>query len=180
MRGSSITKTRNECDNRRAPAAFSFAAYLSGWHDMQEQITDDRTRARRLLHISQEVIKLKLRVDEEFSRCPTFFNESCLQPSSLSELKQRISHEFNRERDYRQVSHACERLIRSASLAFLLSPLRTEIGFAPCRYSSRGRTSKRISHGASRWSIIIERRRISRQQPSHARTTRAQVGNSDF
>jgi hypothetical protein len=80
-----------------------FSAYLSGWHDMQQQITDDRTRARHLLHISQEIIKLKLRLDDEISRINPFLNPSWFDNSSLSELKHRIYYEIELDKENRQV-----------------------------------------------------------------------------
>jgi hypothetical protein len=70
---------------------------------MQQQVNDDRTRARHLLHISQEIIKLKLRLEEELSHINTSFNHSWFDKNSLNELKHRIYYEIELEKENRQV-----------------------------------------------------------------------------
>lgn len=83
---------------------FFLLAYLFDWHAMQEQVNDDRIRTRHLLHISQEIIKLKLHIDNEFSNINTSFNHSWFEKhSSLNNLKQRIYYEFDLEKENRQV-----------------------------------------------------------------------------
>ena len=64
----------------------------------------DRTRARHLLHISQEIIRLKLRLDDEHSLVERLFDFSC-SPSRLSliDLKQQIFHRMNLNHQHRQV-----------------------------------------------------------------------------
>ncbi|CAF4736425.1 unnamed protein product [Rotaria socialis] len=78
--------------------------YLSGWHDMQQQVNDDRIRARQLLYISQEITKLKLRLDEELSRIDSIHNRDhpWLDENSLVELMRRINYEIESEQDSRQ------------------------------------------------------------------------------
>jgi hypothetical protein len=68
---------------------------------MQQQILDDRTRARHLLHISQEIIKLKLRLDDESTHINTSFHSSWFENNSLNDLKHRIYYEFQLEKDNR-------------------------------------------------------------------------------
>jgi hypothetical protein len=70
---------------------------------MQQQVNDDRTRTRHLLHISQEIIKLKLHLDDELSHINTSLNHSWFENNSLNELKHRIYYEFNSEKENRQV-----------------------------------------------------------------------------
>ncbi len=69
---------------------------------MQQQILDDRTRARHLLHLSQEIIKLRLRLDDEFGNINTSFNPSWFENDSLNNIKHRIYYEFDMEKDTRQ------------------------------------------------------------------------------
>ncbi|UJR37883.1 hypothetical protein I4U23_030573 [Adineta vaga] len=78
--------------------------YLSGWHDMRQQVNDDRIQARQLLYISQEIIKLKLRLDEELSRINSACNHQhpWLNDSSLIEIMRRINYEIESEKDSRQ------------------------------------------------------------------------------
>ncbi|CAF1005308.1 unnamed protein product [Rotaria sordida] len=76
--------------------------YLSDWHDMRQQVNSDRKRARHLLHISQEIIKLKLRLDEELSHINTTFNPSWFDNNSLNQLKDQISYEIDLEKENRQ------------------------------------------------------------------------------
>ncbi len=78
---------------------------MSGWHDMRQQVNDDRIRARQLLYISQEIIKLKLRLDEEISRIDSIHNHNhpWLDESSLIELMRRINYEIESEKESRQV-----------------------------------------------------------------------------
>lgn len=83
----------------------SLLAYLSGWHDMRQQVNDDRIRARQLLYISQEIIKVKLRLDEELAHFDSIhhFNHPWLDDTSLIELMRRINYEIESEKDSRQV-----------------------------------------------------------------------------
>jgi len=65
---------------------------------MQNQVEEDRTRARNLLHLSQEIIRLKLKFENEFSSFNN--NEFSLETiSNLRQLKQRIVEDFDIERD---------------------------------------------------------------------------------
>ena len=68
---------------------------------MQQQILDDRTRARHLLHLSQEIIKLRLRLDDEFGNINTSFHPSWFENDSLNNIKHRIYYEFDLEKDMR-------------------------------------------------------------------------------
>ncbi|CAF4008912.1 unnamed protein product [Rotaria sordida] len=79
-------------------------AYLSDWHDMRQQVNDDRIRARQLLYISQEIIKLKIRLDEELSHIDSIYNRQhpWLDENSLIELMRRINYELESEEDSRQ------------------------------------------------------------------------------
>jgi hypothetical protein len=63
---------------------------------MQEHVQDDRIRARHLLHISQEIIKLKLRLDDEFSHLNLSLHSSSFDKKSLNELKQQITYEYEK------------------------------------------------------------------------------------
>ncbi|CAF1273357.1 unnamed protein product [Rotaria sp. Silwood1] len=78
--------------------------YLSDWHDMRQQVNDDRIRARQLLYISQEIIKLKIRLDEELSHIDSIYNRQhpWLDENSLIELIRRINYEIESEQDSRQ------------------------------------------------------------------------------
>ncbi|CAF4268512.1 unnamed protein product, partial [Rotaria sp. Silwood2] len=78
--------------------------YLSDWHDMRQQVNDDRIRARQLLYISQEIIKLKIRLDEELSHIDSIYNRQhlWLDENSLIELMRRINYEIESEQDSRQ------------------------------------------------------------------------------
>ncbi|CAF3834286.1 unnamed protein product [Rotaria magnacalcarata] len=76
--------------------------YLSDWRHMKEQVVDDRTRARHLLHISQKIIKLKLRIDEELSQISTSLNHSWFDINSINQLKDQISYEIDIEQENRQ------------------------------------------------------------------------------
>ncbi|CAF4169352.1 unnamed protein product [Adineta steineri] len=78
--------------------------YLSGWHDMRQQVNDDRRHARQLLYISQEIIKLKLRLDEELSHINYICNHNhpWLDENSLIEIMRRINYEIDSEKDSRQ------------------------------------------------------------------------------
>lgn len=84
---------------------FLFVAFLTGWHDMRQQVNDDRIRARQLLHISQGIIKLKLRLDEELARFTSTYPHAhpWLDESSLTELRRRIYYEIESEKESRQV-----------------------------------------------------------------------------
>lgn len=78
--------------------------YLSGWHDMRQQVNDDRIRARQLLYVSQEIIKLKLRLEEELARLDSQSHQHpWLDESSLAELMRRIHYELDAEKDSQQV-----------------------------------------------------------------------------
>jgi len=72
---------------------------------MRQQVNDDRMRARQLLYISQEIIKLKLRLDDELSHIDSIHNQNhpWLDDSSLTELMRRVSYEIESEKDSRQV-----------------------------------------------------------------------------
>jgi hypothetical protein len=70
---------------------------------MRQQVNDNRTCARHLLHISQEIIKLKLRLDEQLSHINTSFNHSWFENNSFNELKQRIYYEIELDKENRQV-----------------------------------------------------------------------------
>lgn len=72
---------------------------------MRQQVNDDRIRARQLLYVSQEVIKLKLRLDEELSRIDSVHNREhpWLDENSLIELMRRINYEIESEQDSLQV-----------------------------------------------------------------------------
>lgn len=76
--------------------------YLSGWHDMRQQVNDDRIRARHLLYLSQEIVKLKLRIDDDISRTQSNSTHLWLDDISLIELMSRINYELECERDSRQ------------------------------------------------------------------------------
>ena len=71
---------------------------------MRQQVTDDRIRARQLLHISQEIIKLKLRLEEElqqFDSCD--YQHPWIDDTSLIELMRRVNYEIESEKDSQQV-----------------------------------------------------------------------------
>jgi len=72
---------------------------------MRQQVNDDRIRARQLLYISQEIIKLKLHLDEELSYIDSIHNHNdpWLDDSSLIELMRRINYEIESEKESRQV-----------------------------------------------------------------------------
>ncbi|CAF4135173.1 unnamed protein product, partial [Rotaria sp. Silwood2] len=76
--------------------------YLTDWHDMRQQVNNDRICARHLLHISQEIIKLKLRLDEELSHINISLNPSWFDNNSLNQLKDQISYEIDLEKENRQ------------------------------------------------------------------------------
>lgn len=80
-------------------------AYLSGWHDMRQQVNHDRTRARELLYVSQEIIKLKVRIEEELARFDSQIHQQhpWLNESSLIELMRRINYEIESEKEAQQV-----------------------------------------------------------------------------
>jgi hypothetical protein len=70
---------------------------------MQQQVNNDRTRARHLLHVSYEILKLRINLDDELSRINTSFNDSWFENNSLNDLKHRIYYEFELEKENRQV-----------------------------------------------------------------------------
>ncbi|CAF1192107.1 unnamed protein product [Adineta steineri] len=76
--------------------------YLSEWYAMRQQVNDDRPCARHLLHISQEIIKLRLHIDEQLSHINTSFNPSWFENNSFDELKQRIYYEIELDKENRQ------------------------------------------------------------------------------
>jgi hypothetical protein len=73
---------------------------------MRQQVNDDRIRARQLLYISQEIIKLKLRLDEELSHINSIDNHHhpWLDETSLIELMRRINYDIETEKDSRLVN----------------------------------------------------------------------------
>jgi hypothetical protein len=88
---------------------FLSVGYLSGWHDMRQQVNDDRIRARQLLYVSQEIIKLKLRLEEEIARLDSHSHQHpWLDESSLAELMRRIQYELEAEKDSQQVRRSRE------------------------------------------------------------------------
>lgn len=82
---------------------FLFLEYLTDWHDMRQQVNDDRIRARHLLHLSQQIVKLGLRAEEELSHIKTSFNHTWFENNSLSQIKDLISYEIDLENQNRQV-----------------------------------------------------------------------------
>lgn len=70
---------------------------------MRQQVNDDRIRARHLLYLSQEIVKLKLRIDDDNARTQSNSTHLWLDDISLIELMSRINYELGRERDSRQV-----------------------------------------------------------------------------
>lgn len=72
---------------------------------MRQQVNDDRLHARQLLYISQEIIKLKIRVDEELSRMDSIHSRQhpWLDENSLIEIMRRINYELDSEQDSGQV-----------------------------------------------------------------------------
>lgn len=72
---------------------------------MRQQVNDDRIQARQLLYVSQEIIKLKLRLDEELARVDSSHNQShpWLNDGSLTEIMRRINYELESEKESRQV-----------------------------------------------------------------------------
>ena len=83
---------------------------------MQEQVEEDRTRARHLLHLSQEIIRLKLRFEQDFAQltspCAIHSAEDQL---SLRELKERLVQHC---RDDREKFHSAENDLRRAQEHF--------------------------------------------------------------
>lgn len=75
---------------------------------MRQQVTDDRIRARQLLYISQEIVKLKLRLDDELVSFNSIQNQThpWLDDTSISEIKQRVNYELNSDIEYRQVKRS--------------------------------------------------------------------------
>ena len=73
---------------------------------MRQQVNDDRIRARQLLHISQGIIKLKIRLDEELTCFTSTYSHShpWLDETSLTELLRRIHYEIDSEKESRQVN----------------------------------------------------------------------------
>ncbi|CAF1547653.1 unnamed protein product [Adineta ricciae] len=71
---------------------------------MRQQVNDDRIQARQLLYVSQEIIKLKLRLDEELARIDSSHNQShpWLNEGSLTEIMRRINYELESEKESRQ------------------------------------------------------------------------------
>ena len=74
---------------------------------MRQQVNDDRIRARHLLYLSQEIVKLKLRIDDDNARTQSNSTHLWLDDISLIELMSRINYELGRERDSRQVRKTC-------------------------------------------------------------------------
>ena len=80
-----------------------FVAYLTDWYAMRRQVNDDRSCARHFLHLSQELMKLRVRFDEQLSPINTIFNPSWFENHSFDELKQRIYYEIELDKENRQV-----------------------------------------------------------------------------
>ena len=89
---------------------------------MRQQVNDDRLQARQLLYISQEIIKLKLRLDEELARINSIHNRThpWLNDSSLIEIMRRVHYEVDSEKDSRQVR---VRLAHAAKTSRLISSI---------------------------------------------------------
>jgi hypothetical protein len=88
---------------------------------MRQQVNDDRVQARRLLYISQEIIRLKLRLDDELSRLNSIHNRThpWLNESSLIEVRRRIEYEIDSENESRQVRTDHNTSTKPPLLAFL-------------------------------------------------------------
>ena len=76
---------------------------------MRQQVNDDRIRARHLLHLSQEIVKLKLRIEDDIARTQSTSTHLWLDDISLIELMSRIHFEFECEKDSRQVGKRARR-----------------------------------------------------------------------
>ncbi len=98
---------------------------------MRQQVNDDRIRARQLLYISQEIIKLKVRLDEELSHFNSIHNHShpWLDESSLTELMRRVHYEIDSEKDSRQVNIDIFLLSFKTTLISLFFSFNIEISF---------------------------------------------------
>jgi hypothetical protein len=98
---------------------------------MRQQVNDDRIRARQLLYISQEIIKLKVRLDEELSHFNSIDNHShpWLDESSLTELMRRVHYEIDSEKDSRQVNIDIFLLSFKTTLISLFFSFNIEISF---------------------------------------------------
>jgi hypothetical protein len=96
---------------------------------MRQQVNDDRIRARQLLYVSQEIIKVKLRLDEELSHINSIhnYNHPWLDDSSLFELMRRINYELESEKDSQQVNTSSTNQFTSKTFLF-----HTEISFLSC------------------------------------------------
>ena len=70
---------------------------------MRQQVNDDRIRARHLLYLSQEIVKLKLRIEDDIARTQSNSTHLWFDDISLIELMSRINYEFEGEKDSRQV-----------------------------------------------------------------------------
>lgn len=73
---------------------------------MRQQVNDDRLHARQLLYLSQEIVKLKLRLDDELARLESAHARThpWLNDSSLAEIMRRIDYEIDSEKESRQVN----------------------------------------------------------------------------
>lgn len=80
---------------------------------MQEQVNDDRIRTRHLLNLTEEIIQLKLHLDNEFFHINTIFNHLSSKNYSLENIKQRIYYEFDLEKQNRQVTKKNTKVIKS-------------------------------------------------------------------
>ena len=118
------------------------------------------SHARQLLYVSQEIIKLKLRLEEELVRFDAQFSSTSSMVRwnvRLIELMRRINYEIDSEKDYSTSKN--DRSKRSRNfLVFVLDASLVEIDFLSCWYSSCWRSSQRISNVSFWWSIIIEYR----------------------
>ena len=70
---------------------------------MRRQVNDARPCSRHFLYLSQELLKLRVRFDEQLSPINTTFNPSWFENHSFDELKERIYYEIELDKESRQV-----------------------------------------------------------------------------
>ncbi|CAF1643968.1 unnamed protein product, partial [Adineta ricciae] len=73
--------------------------YLSDWYAMRRQVNDARPCSRHFLYLSQELMKLRVRFDEQLSPINTTFNPSWFENHSFDELKERIYYEIELDKE---------------------------------------------------------------------------------